>query len=113
MGKISGGDGENPIEFPVGTPLEGLPDLTANAAKVQVTQPDGPPVVIVKTDKPVQVQLVNSQEGTLIGELETVTEMATIDISKLTVGCKYMLVIKQDIDGYPLVLPAVNVCRMP
>jgi len=112
---ITGGDGDgNDGELPIDVPLEEFPNFSDAAyADVVVTQSEESNESIVTTDKPVQVQLVNSQTGDLIGELETVAYSKTIDISGLSVGCKYMLVIKQDIEGFPVVLPAVNICKMP
>jgi hypothetical protein len=102
--------GDNGSGTPVPAEVPAIPDdLLAHPT---VTQAEGSNEVVIETDKSVEIQLMDVQTGTLIGDRVTVNDSHTISMNGLPIGCRYVVVIYQTIPEYaPTIFPAVGVCK--
>jgi hypothetical protein len=88
-------DPENPPHIP--DPVEIPVELLANTL---VRQVEGSNEVIVSTDKPVEIQLIDLSTGQFVSERMQVEYDKTVNISNLSTGCKYGVAVFQNVEDY-------------
>jgi hypothetical protein len=67
--------------------------------------------LIVRTDKPVSIKLFDVSSGRELMRVPARNGSVNIPISDLPTGCRYSVVVEQEIDRMPFILKRVGFCK--